>query len=44
MVKPNKASKAITLTGMMAFLKLKISATKQKTPKPTIAINVFILN
>jgi hypothetical protein len=29
-------------TGTSSFLKLKISAIRQKTPKPDIAINVFI--
>lgn len=40
---PRMASKPITETGTSIFLRLKISATKQKIPKDAIAINTCIL-
>lgn len=41
-VVPSIANRPKITTGTIAFLKLKISAIRQKTPKPDIAINVFI--
>ncbi len=41
-VVPNTANNPKITTGTIAFLKLKISAIRQKTPKPDIAISVFI--
>ncbi len=41
-VVPKRASNPNITTGTIAFLKLKISAIRQKTPKPDIAISVFI--
>ena len=41
-VVPNTASNPKITTGTIAFLKLKISAIRQKTPKPDSAISVFI--
>ena len=40
---PKTASKPITVTGTSSFLKLKISANRQKTPNDTIVINTCIL-
>ncbi|GGC83109.1 hypothetical protein GCM10011508_08040 [Flavobacterium lutivivi] len=40
---PKMASKPITVIGTSNFLKLKISANKQKTPNDTIDINTCIL-
>jgi hypothetical protein len=41
-VVPKTANNPKITTGTIAFLKLKISAIRQKTPKPDIAISVFI--
>ena len=41
-VKPRTANNPIIAIGTMAFLKLKISNKRHKTPNPIIAINVFI--
>lgn len=40
---PKTASKPITVIGTSNFLKLKISANRQKTPNDTIDINTCIL-
>ena len=40
--KPNKAKSATMVTGIIIFLRLKISNSKQSIPIPTIAINVLI--
>ena len=36
------ANNPIIVTGIMIFLKLRISNKRHKTPNPIIAINVFI--
>jgi hypothetical protein len=42
MVSPRMANSPRIAKGTNSFLKLKISAIRQKTPKPDMAINVFI--
>ena len=42
-VRPRMASNPSTETGTIIFLRLKISATKQKIPKDAIAINTCII-
>ena len=41
-VNPNMAKSPIIATGINSFLRLKISAIRQKTPKPDMVNNVFI--
>jgi hypothetical protein len=42
MVSPRMAISPSIATGINSFLRLKISAIRQKTPKPDMANNVFI--
>jgi hypothetical protein len=43
MVRPRTPNNPMIVIGTMAFLKLKISNKRHKTPNPIIAINVFIV-